>query len=113
MTAISDDLKDNWSDVYWWLAMRKKAALKIDPETALVIWAYADLSDPYGVNPPAPGEHRSCGRAFYAREPRGEIWVSFFDLPDATREALWRKHHASRFNDDLSIERLFPSEDSK
>ena len=110
MTALSDELKDHWSDVYWWLTRRKQAALKIAPETAQVIWAYADLTDPYGVNPPGPGEHRTHGRAFFAREPRSEIWVSFFDLPEATREALWRKHHASRFNDDLAIDKLFLTE---
>ncbi len=111
MTDISNDHKDHWSDVHWWLTMRKRAALSIDPETAQVMWAYTDLTDPYGVNPPGPGEHRTRGRAFFARAPRSEIWVSFFDLPDATRDALWRKHHGNRFNEDLSIDKLFLSEE--
>ena len=113
MTDKSNDHNDHWSDVHWWLAQRKQAALNIDPETAQVMWAYADLTDPYGVDPPRPGEHRTCGKAFFARAPRGEIWVSFYDLPDATREALWRKHRANRFNDELSIDRLCYFEESK
>jgi hypothetical protein len=33
-----------------WLAIRKEAALRIDPETAEVEWIYADIGDPYGVH---------------------------------------------------------------
>ena len=32
-----------------WLATRKEAGLKIDPETAEVDWIYAQTLDPYGV----------------------------------------------------------------
>ena len=32
-----------------WLAVRKEAALQIDPETAEVDWIYAQTLDPYGV----------------------------------------------------------------
>ena len=34
-----------------WLAIRSEAALQIDPETAEVIWKYANVADPYGAIP--------------------------------------------------------------
>ena len=34
-----------------WLEIRKEAALQIDPETAEVMWTYANVADPYGVYP--------------------------------------------------------------
>lgn len=111
MTGVSNDYRDDWSSVLWWLIKRKRAALIIDPETAQVIWAYTDIDDPYGLDPPKPNEPRTFGRAFFARAPRGEIWVSYLDLPGETREALWRKHWANRFNDCLSIDRLFATEE--
>jgi len=61
-----------------WLAIRKEAGLKIDPET-------------YGVHPDLPEEYRQIGREYFARSPGSDIWVSFDDLPDAIREALWEK----------------------
>ena len=111
MTRVSNDFGDDWSDIEWWLIKRKKAARNIDPETAAVMWAYTDIDDPYGLNPPKPNEPRTFGRAFFAQAPRGEVWVSFLDLPDEIRETLWRKHWANRFNDRLSIDRLFSPEE--
>ena len=32
-----------------WLAIRKEAGLKLDPETAEVEWCYAQTLDPYGA----------------------------------------------------------------
>src|SRR5262249_4109293 len=32
-----------------WLAIRKEAGLKIDPESAEVNWWYAQVADPYGA----------------------------------------------------------------
>jgi hypothetical protein len=32
------------------LAIRKEAGLKIDPETAEVDWNYAEVLDPYGIH---------------------------------------------------------------
>jgi hypothetical protein len=37
------------AEIEQWLAIRKKEALKIDPETAEVGWWYAQTLDPYGV----------------------------------------------------------------
>ena len=75
-----------------WLAIRKEAGLKIDPETAEVTWRYAETLDPYGIGPDLPKELRQIGRSYFARDPGSDVWVSFYDLPDATRDALWKKH---------------------
>ena len=75
-----------------WLAIRKEAALKIDPETAEVYWTYAQTLDPYGVNPDLPEEYQQVGREYFARSPGSDIWVWFGDLPKETRDALWGRH---------------------
>ena len=79
-------------DVEGWLATRKEAGLKINPETAEVCWIYAQTGDPYGVSPDLPEDCRQVGRAYFARATGSDIWVNFGDLPDETREALWEKH---------------------
>lgn len=72
-----------------WLAIRKEAGLKIDPETAEVDWDYASVADPYGIYPTPPDDVCVCiGRAYFARAPGSAVWVHFDDLPRATREAL-------------------------
>jgi hypothetical protein len=75
-----------------WLAIRKEAGLKIDPETAEVDWTYAQTLDPYGVKPDLPKEYQQIGRAYFARSAGSDTWVWFGDLPKETREALWEKH---------------------
>lgn len=75
-----------------WLAIRKEAGLKIDPETAEVNWCYAQVADPYGVYPDLPEECDCVGRAYFARAQGSDVWVEFGDLPKATEEALWNKH---------------------
>ena len=77
-----------------WLTIRKEAALEIDPETADVDWDYAQTLDPYGVDPELPEEYQQIGREYFARSPGSDVWVWFGDLPDATREALWKKHRS-------------------
>ena len=71
------------------LAVRKEAGLKIDPKTAEVDWSYAGVGNPYGI---FPGEPWCVGRAYFARSPGSDVWVEFGDLPEATRDALWKKH---------------------
>ena len=75
-----------------WLAIRKEAGLKIDPETAEVTCHHVQILDPYGVRPELPAECDCVGRAYFARSPGSDVWVEFGDLPDATRDALWAKH---------------------
>jgi hypothetical protein len=77
-----------------WLAIRKEAGLKIDPETAEVDWWYAQTLDPYGVYPELPEDCRQVGREYFARSPESDIWVEFGDLPEATRTALWQKYRS-------------------
>jgi hypothetical protein len=77
-----------------WLAARKEAALHIDPETAEVEWWYALTLDPYGVLPELPEECRQVGREYFARSPGGDVWVEFGDLPETTKDALWKKHRS-------------------
>jgi len=78
-------------DVSEWLAIRKEAGLKIDPETAEVDWDYAQTLDPYGIDPDLPEELRQVGREYFARSPGSHIWVHFGDLPETTRAELWRR----------------------
>ena len=86
------DAETDQMPVEQWLAIRKEAALKIDPETAEVDWTYGLTLDPYGVYPDLPEEYRQVGREYFACSPGSDIWVSFYDLPDATRDALWERH---------------------
>lgn len=74
------------------LAIRREAGLKIDPETAVVLWGYAQVFDPYGIDPNLPPQWDCVGRVYFARSPNSEVWVSFDDLRETTREALWQKH---------------------
>jgi hypothetical protein len=76
-----------------WLAIRREAALQIDPETAEVMWKYANVADPYGVYP--DGEE-CIGRVYFARPAGSDVWVDFGDLPDATVKALREKQEFRR-----------------
>lgn len=76
-----------------WLALRKQTAPTINPETAEVAWVYGLTLDCYGVHPDLPEDLQQVGREYFARSPGSEIWVSFGDLPEATRKSLWQKHH--------------------
>jgi hypothetical protein len=79
-------------DLKQWLAIRKEAGLKVDPETAEVCWEYAQIADPYGVYPDLPEECQQVGRAYFARSPGSDIWVEFGNLPEEARDALWERH---------------------
>ena len=70
------------------LAKRKEAGLLIDPETAEVSWTYAHIVDPYGIEPDLHEEEKCLGRVYFARAPGSDVWVSFYDLPQATKDAL-------------------------
>src|SRR5262249_24734130 len=51
-----------------WLALRKEAAFKMDPETAEVFWHWAQVLDPYEVGDGGP-EVDCVGRVYFARAP--------------------------------------------
>jgi hypothetical protein len=74
-----------------WLAERKAWALRINPQTAQIAWIYAHTLDPYGIEPELPAELQQVGREYFARDPHCDVWVSFHDLPDGVREALWNR----------------------
>lgn len=52
-----------------WLAIRREAALQIDPETAEVEWCYAQTPDPYGITPDLTEDCRQVGREYFACAP--------------------------------------------
>jgi hypothetical protein len=81
-----------------WLAVRKEAGLKIDPDTAEVSWEHGEVGDPYGLYDLTAEEH-CIGRNYFARSP-GSVWVSFHDLPDAVSDRLWARLRAGDFDDD-------------
>jgi hypothetical protein len=76
-----------------WLAVRKEAALKIDPETAEVDWGYGQVLDPYGVLDEweLPEEFHQVGREYFARSPGSDVWVHFYDLPEETLKRLRKR----------------------
>jgi hypothetical protein len=76
-------------------ALMKIAGRAIDPAAAEVDWIYAQTLDPYNVHPDLPEEAQQVGREHFARNPGSDIWVSFHDLPEATREALRHKEQPS------------------
>jgi hypothetical protein len=84
---MQDEKHTRQQEIEQWLAVRKEAALKIDPNTAEVFWKYGDIGDPYGVLPPLE-EDDVVGRNYFARAPGSEVWVSFDDLPDEICQAL-------------------------
>ena len=100
----------NSQDKEQYLALRKEAALKIDPETAEVFWEHGQVLDPYGVYD-LTDEVDCIGRNYFARSPGSDIWVWFGDLPDTTRDALWEKHKSRlAFPAGLIPFELFPEE---
>src|SRR5262249_10231312 len=86
----NDRAADNKMPVEQWLATRRETALLIDPENVEVTWHFAYVLDPYGVIPDLSWEEKQIGRSYFARSPGSEVWVSFYDLPEATCEALWK-----------------------
>jgi hypothetical protein len=79
-----------------WLAIRKEAARHINAETAEVFWEYGQIADPYGLYPEVAKEHDCIGRLYFARSPGSDIWVCFYDLPEATVKALWERMERER-----------------
>jgi hypothetical protein len=75
-----------------WLASRKEAALKIDPETALISRAYVYSMNPYGVYSNIPDHAKEVTDDHYVRSPGSKIWVYRGDLPKETARALEEKH---------------------
>jgi len=94
MSETTADAKGDQLTVDQWLQIRKDEGSRIDPETAEVMWNYAQVCDPYGVHPALPKEYYCVGREYFARAPGSDTWVCFGDLPDEIREKLWEKHRS-------------------
>lgn len=86
----------NDPDLEQWLAIRKEAALGIEPGTAKVDWHWGYVLDPYGVLK-LPPEAQCIGRLYFARSPDTDVWVSFYDLPSDVAKALHTKLDAGGF----------------
>jgi hypothetical protein len=69
------------------LSIREKAGLKIDPATAEVTRQHAQILDPYGICDLRP-EEKCVGAVLFARAPGSDVWVSEYELPSATVDAL-------------------------
>ena len=75
-----------------WLAVRKEAGTKIDPNTAEVYCTFRQTLDPYGVYGELPEICQQVGRDCFAQSPGSDVWVWFGDLPDATERAICKRH---------------------
>src|SRR5262245_54087201 len=83
MTAIPTRESDrSQASKEQWLSVRKEQALKIDPETAEVLCGQGFVLDPYGLYD-LTEEEKCFGRIDFARSPGSDVWVSFYDLPEA------------------------------
>ena len=70
-------------------ALRTEAGAKIDPNTADVWFRWGVTIDPYGDYDDLRPEEQCIGRLYFARSPDPDsIAVSFYDLPQQTRDAL-------------------------
>src|SRR5262245_24518518 len=81
------------NEIRAWLADRKKAGQRIDPDNAELGCCTCFSMDPYGVWPDLSEELKSYTERFsFARSPDGDDgWVCFDDLPEPTRKELERK----------------------
>jgi hypothetical protein len=74
-----------------WLAIRKEAATKIDPETAEVSWEYGSVRDPYYLFEHGDDWEDNIGRNYFVRAPGSDMWVWDGDLPEKVHAALWER----------------------
>jgi len=75
-----------------WLEMRTEAALKIDPETALILRSHVCPSSPYGTYSKIPEHCEEIFDDYYARSPGSDVWVYAGDLPKEVARALEKRH---------------------
>ena len=66
-------------------------------------WRWAQVLDPYGVLDDLSREEYCIGRAYFVRAPNNDIWVSTYDLPQATRQKFWQLLNAGYYKDDDSL----------
>jgi hypothetical protein len=89
------------AEINQFLAERKEAGAQLDPATAEVLCTYGEILDPYGVWGRDLSPEESCyGRQSFARAPGSDIWISFYDLPKQTVNALRARMEAGEFDED-------------
>jgi hypothetical protein len=81
----------NRDEIDQWLAIRKREALNIDPETAEFDWSYEYIVDPYHIYDDLTEEEKQVGRVYFTRRPGSDIWVGLYDVPDEARDRLWER----------------------
>jgi len=79
------------------IAERREAAKRLDPETATVFGQSVDVSDPYGVYGNAA--YGCIGRLLFACSPDTGA-IEFGDLADETRESLEERMKSGAFDAD-------------
>lgn len=110
-------LKNRWAELYesflespvgddsgltnrQWLEIRKEEGMRIDPETADVLWFNVLTDDPYEIGVPREYDDIDLSRKAFARNPGSDIWVLFRDLPQGTlrrlKERLEREERHAR-----------------
>ena len=92
---MMSELEQRQAEYEQFKAKRREEGLKIDAETAEVAFWYTQVVDPYEFWDKIDPEFDAVGRSYFARNPGSNTWVEFGDLPDETRETLWRTHHQS------------------
>ena len=87
MTTTDESERENF------LAMYKEAGRKIDPETADIKMKEVCQGDPYEIYSYSeiPPELNVGDWQCFFRSPGSDIWVNESDIPEITREALWKK----------------------
>jgi hypothetical protein len=102
------ELENEVMTVEQYLAIRKEAALQIDAETAEFSWGWGQIMDPYGIYPDPPEEYDCIvGRVYFARSSGSNVWVSFYDLPEATVERLWERIRKEELRERDWLDTLF------
>src|SRR5262249_53719266 len=70
------------------LAFYKAEGLKVDPRTTKVCFSLGPDYDPYNLYPePGPDDEHCVAQHRFALSPDG-VWVSWWDLPRKTMDAL-------------------------
>jgi hypothetical protein len=118
VSAISHDTNQETNEMSsemtkeQWLAIRKEAGLKIDPETAEVFWNWGQVLDPYGLYD-LTDEEKCTQRNYFARSPGSDLRVSFDDLPKAVCDRLWARISAGDFDHDHDLDWLIYEKSSR
>ena len=85
MTARNEEMTYDGTKLDTWLAVRKREAHEIDVATAECGFREGIQGDPYGIS------GKECTRHEFVRNRDSEIWVAVSELPQVTRDRLFRR----------------------